>query len=88
MTAAGMFWCNSKRAKRLRSFVTEVRPWAEKKTGDKPLSNSGLKKLKLEKQKQVQKEFQARKKAKNADAAWSDTPLGRRGPGVFAGMCA
>jgi hypothetical protein len=36
----------------------------------------------------VQKEFQARKKAKNADAAWSDTPLGRRGPGVFAGMCA
>jgi hypothetical protein len=61
---------------------------AERLTGDKPLSLADLKKLKNEKQKQVDEDFEARKKAKKSEARWDAVPRGRRGPGAFAGMCA
>jgi hypothetical protein len=57
-------------------------------TGDKPLSLADLKKLKNEKQKQVDEDFEAQKKAKKSEARWDAVPRGRRGPGAFAGMCA
>jgi hypothetical protein len=61
---------------------------AERLTGEKPLSIEDLVASKKEKQKQDHEDFEARKKARKELPAWSDVPRGRRGPGVFAGMCA